>query len=154
MGRTTREPTKLSRRRATEILKTDRTPLDVMLENMNFWWDRARELGGLLEEQLKSENEDIRRAAMRTVGPFLAARDNAQRCAVDAAPYVHPKFSSIAFRANTGEEMTVTMTLAPAKGEDEDRSYREEIVKATVEAYSDEPGEDGAEQQQQERDAA
>jgi hypothetical protein len=43
----------------------------------------------------KLKNEDDRREAMNLVRTLLSARENAQRCAVDCAPYVHAKLQAI-----------------------------------------------------------
>ena len=41
------------------------------------------------------KNEDDRREAMSLARMFLSARENAQRCAVDCAPYVHAKLQAV-----------------------------------------------------------
>jgi hypothetical protein len=41
------------------------------------------------------KNEDDRREAMSMARTFLSARENAQRCAVDCAPYVHAKLQAV-----------------------------------------------------------
>jgi hypothetical protein len=43
----------------------------------------------------KIKNEDDRREAMSLARIFLSARENAQRCAVDCAPYVHAKLQAV-----------------------------------------------------------
>ena len=43
----------------------------------------------------KIKNEDDRREAMSLARMFLSARENAQRCAVDCAPYVHAKLQAV-----------------------------------------------------------
>ena len=57
-----------------------RSPLDVMLENMTYWYELATKDG---------EDADLARNA----------RNMAQACARDAAPYVHPKLQAIAMQA-------------------------------------------------------
>ena len=43
----------------------------------------------------KIKNEDDRREAMSLARMFLSARENAQRCAVDCAPYVHARLQAV-----------------------------------------------------------
>jgi hypothetical protein len=43
----------------------------------------------------KIKNQDDRREAMSLARMFLSARENAQRCAVDCAPYVHAKLQAV-----------------------------------------------------------
>jgi hypothetical protein len=43
----------------------------------------------------KIKNEDDRLEAMGLARMFLSARENAQRCAVDCAPYVHAKLQAV-----------------------------------------------------------
>ena len=109
---------KMSKRKANELAAADRTPLDVMVDNMNFWWDKAKDLGTIVEEQVARvqtmENPEEARAALaeisKTATHFLAARENAQKCAVEAAPYVHPRFQSISVSKHT-TKTTITMVM-------------------------------------------
>lgn len=109
---------------AEKALKLGKTPLDVMIDNMNFWREQSETIGEQLKNLIVDEMDPAaRNDAIRTVKLFLAARENAQTCAVDAAPYVHPKFQSIQINKTT-THTEISMTLVPAaKGED--RSYRE-----------------------------
>ena len=43
----------------------------------------------------KIKSEDDRREAMSLVRTLLSARENAQQCAVDCAPYVHAKLQAV-----------------------------------------------------------
>lgn len=104
-GRKPGSPTRMTRRKAEELCDSGRAPLDVMVDNMHFWFDQSRLLGTQLQAltQAVDKNghqiamdEDDRREFMQLAKVFLAARENAQKCAVDAAPYVHPRLQSIA----------------------------------------------------------
>ena len=67
-----------------------------MFDNMLFWSRQSRKLGAKLDAICgKIKNEDERREAMSLARTFLSARENAQRCAVDCAPYVHAKLQAI-----------------------------------------------------------
>jgi len=76
------------------------SPLDVMFDNMLFWHRQSRDLGARLEAiGAKIKNDDDRREAMSLARMFLSARENAQRCAVDSAPYVHARLAGGPSRA-------------------------------------------------------
>jgi hypothetical protein len=108
-GRPALAATKVSRKKADELADSGRSPLDVMMDNMWFWFDRSREMETMLKEQFEElranqgvlsaeELAEDRKRAFGLLATFLAARENAQKCAVDAAPYVHPRLQSIAFK--------------------------------------------------------
>lgn len=114
---------RISRVKANELYRDNRSPLDVMIDNMNFWWDKSKNVGVRLDEAL-DELDQFKQAfsssidemsdeqkkvavsefgkRMEKVGKMasqLAAyRDKAQECAVDAAPFCHPKFASISWQ--------------------------------------------------------
>ena len=67
-----------------------------MFENMLFWHRQSKDLGAKLDAICgKIKNDDDRREAMSLARMFLSARENAQRCAVDCAPYVHAKLQAV-----------------------------------------------------------
>jgi hypothetical protein len=120
--------TKMSRRKAIELALANRTPLDVMVDNMNFWWDKGKDLGEVLEQQLArissiKGKEKVKQALSevnKIATHFLAARENAQRCAVDAAPYVHPRFQSIEFKGQleVSEVEKISKEMTPDKAKE------------------------------------
>ena len=63
------------------------------------WFSGARlvpDLGAKLETICKKiKNDDDRHEAMSVARTLLSARENAQRCAVDCAPYVHAKLQAV-----------------------------------------------------------
>jgi hypothetical protein len=76
--------------------KTTSPPLDIMFSNMLFWHHQSKDLGAKLDAIFsKIKNDDDRREAMSLVRTLLSARENAQRCAVDCAPYVHAKLQAV-----------------------------------------------------------
>jgi hypothetical protein len=86
----------LSRKRAMQLCEDKESPLDVMFDNMLFWHRQSKDLGGKLNAICgKIKNDDDRREAMSLARMFLSARENAQRCAVDGAPYVHAKLQAV-----------------------------------------------------------
>lgn len=97
-GRPKGSANKLTRSLANELVRQGCDGLSGMVENMLFWRDKAAELGDLLEEQLKSESPEIRKEALKTMGPFLAARQCHHECSRDVAPYTNPRLNSIEWR--------------------------------------------------------
>jgi hypothetical protein len=79
-----------------QLCANNESPPDIMFDNMLFWHRQSRKLGAKLEAICrKIKNDDDRREAMRLVRTLLSARENAQRCAVDCAPYVHAKLQAV-----------------------------------------------------------
>ena len=88
-------PNRLSRKRAMQLCADKESPLDVMFDNMLFWHRQSKDLGTKLEAIGAKIKNDDRREAMSLARMFLSARENAQRCAVDCAPYVHAKLQAV-----------------------------------------------------------
>ncbi|MBR1151557.1 hypothetical protein [Bradyrhizobium sp. JYMT SZCCT0428] len=84
---------------ADEALAAGITPLEVMLQNMRFYHSEAETiLADLLKdlaEHSKTPEELI--SAMKELGSF---KEKAQKCAVDAAPFLHPHLSAVSVNAN------------------------------------------------------
>ena len=60
------------------------------------WHRQSKDLGAKLNAiGGKIKNDDDRREAMSLVRTLLSARENAQQCAVDCAPYVHAKLQAV-----------------------------------------------------------
>jgi hypothetical protein len=98
-GRPKSRATVITRRRANEIVDSGESPLDVMWDNMKFWRHQVSELSNRLDALIVNvENEDDRHEAITLLRQLLAARLRAQECAVDMAPYVHPRLQAIAFQ--------------------------------------------------------
>jgi hypothetical protein len=152
---------KLSRRKADELSHKNETPLDVMIDNMNFWRGKATELSDEMQRRMDEISKlDISDAAQRDkfvelmkefnkiATAMLAARAESQKCAVDAAPYVHPRFQSIAIK-HTQTNVLIEMALAPPGGGEItfDAEPPAESEAATIEAVREpesavEPGDD------------
>ena len=116
-----------------QIGEATSVPLAVMLGNMEFWTKQARRLQGDLEDIYESMDSMSEKQKVRAVGKverFLKAMDNSQRCAVEAAPYVHPKLASVTFKPESDEDAEkqrkiIEMTLPKPLTSGEDRSYRD-----------------------------
>jgi hypothetical protein len=88
-GRKQGTPNKASAARQAEIAASGVTPLEVMLANMRFHHQQAEELIGLMSSAESPE------ARIQILGEIVRQRQIAQRCAADAANYVHPKLASV-----------------------------------------------------------
>lgn len=99
--------------KARELAAKNETPLDVMIDNMLYWRKQALRLGTLLDEKheliLLFRNVEATPETMKEfmnllrdyneIGhQLLAARDKSQDCAADAAPYVHPRLTTVAVK--------------------------------------------------------
>jgi hypothetical protein len=88
-GRKQGSPNKATAARQAEVAASGVTPLEVMLANMRFHHQQAEELIGLLSAAESPETK------IQLLGEIVRQRQIAQRCAADAANYVHPKLASI-----------------------------------------------------------
>lgn len=125
---------KVAAARAGELVATRRSPLDVMLRNMWFWDEAAQNMEQRLMTQMQDMeeqgiDEEKIEAMKELLKNNLIARDKAQECAVDAAPYVHAKFQSVVFKDETNkveDKKEIFLELPkPAGDSNDDRSYRE-----------------------------
>lgn len=83
-------------------IQTGKAPLDTMLNNMDYWVEKADELTERTEEVLDALTEapveqqiELLQELNKSMKGMMAARENAQKCAVEAAPYCHPRLASI-----------------------------------------------------------
>lgn len=103
--------TKISEAKASKLYAEEKTPLDVMLNNMWYWWSRAKNSSEAAErffervntpefmEAVKDDQEkflDAIKQGNKLLAQVIAYRDKAQACAVEAAPYCHHRFATIA----------------------------------------------------------
>ena len=100
--------TRALRALADDALKSGRTPLEVMLENMRYFADQAQDHQTQLSEALAKiiannpKASDVKDALeiFRSLG---SARMKAQECAKDSANYVHAKLSSVTMKGDPDE---------------------------------------------------
>lgn len=88
--------TKMLREVAAKALAAGITPAEVMLENMRFFHEKADVLQTAVVTKLGKKKLDSEEA-MALLLEFQelgANRMKAQSCAVDAAPYFHPRLSA------------------------------------------------------------
>jgi hypothetical protein len=129
-GRRPGSATRLTRKLANDLIRQGYAPLEVMISNMLFWHKRSESIARRIE-LLSSENVEGSDQAKdekydELVRDYVTARENAQKCAVEAAPYCHPRLQSVALRPDGDTVLEVTMDLAPLR-EGEDRSYRHKL---------------------------
>jgi hypothetical protein len=108
--------------RANEISASGKSPLDIMSANMLYWYDRAVALSEQVRELLAAEQDASPAAADVVFKEMMIARENAQRCATDAAPFVHPRLQAIATQSLPSNETTIVKTII--NNDQNDRSYR------------------------------
>ena len=84
--------TKAMRDITNEAILDGITPVEVMLENMRFYHEKADVLLTAIVAGVKGNKKSMELlAALKELGSF---KDKAQTCAVDAAPYCHPRLSA------------------------------------------------------------
>jgi hypothetical protein len=116
---------KITEYKARELAAKNKTPLDVMIKNMHWWESRSEELTQLVEEKVKKvsaaeadkELAEALKEFNRAQDSMTKARDKSQSCAVDAAPYVHPRHASISVR-QTNTIVNVKVNMLPPSGRD------------------------------------
>jgi hypothetical protein len=125
-----------SRAVAKRVMKdSNLSPIEVMFANMIFWHRTSEHLAGKFNDLMASAKQASADGALEILDKcnglmeqFLQARENAQKCAVDAAPYCHPRLQAVKFEgADKDEIMEITMALAKPEAEEdgEHRTYRD-----------------------------
>lgn len=87
-------------------------PIDVMAENMRFWYDASVGLTKKITDVLSMpdvgrafiEDHELLRELNTNLKNMLFARAQSQECAVDMAPYRHPRLANIEVHAGFGED--------------------------------------------------
>jgi hypothetical protein len=135
-GRVPSKSTELTRARAHEIASSDQAPLKIMLDNMMFWHRQSQSLEQqiqvVLEDISVGASEELLDKAKDLLKGFLSARANAQSCAVDAAPYVHPKLQSVTIKPSTAEVIEVETQVASSGDRNEQVEYRKDYDASNV----------------------
>lgn len=109
--------TKAIRAIADQAIAEGVHPLHVMLENMRFYYEKAVVLQTAILKDIGKKPPLELLEALKELGSF---RNLAQSCAVDAAPYVHPRLSA------TSADVNVNI-----KVEEADAAFRE--IEGTLE---------------------
>lgn len=144
---TVKPPGKKTRLTADRLARTKDTPLDVMIENMLFWRNQAHNLHAILQEKIEmlhppagapdpqQAESDLQKivAQIEEVGKhFLAARENSQKCAVDAAPYVNARIAPTKLEGST----SAAARLISSADDDQDAmaAYLDSLKIVSIEA--------------------
>lgn len=122
-GRKAGALTKKTRDIAERALATGMAPLDVMLGNMRHFQQVAIDAEAVLA-QMSAENlpgspesaEDKFKALLAEVKKAAGFRQMAHDCARDAAPYVHPRLTSVAHTGPEGEGPVLFKTIYETAG--------------------------------------
>lgn len=122
-GRKAGALTKKTRDIAERALATGMAPLDVMLGNMRHFQQVAIDAEAVLA-QMSAENlpgnpesaEDQFKALLAEVKKAAGFRQMAHDCARDAAPYVHPRLTSVAHTGPEGEGPVLFKTIYETAG--------------------------------------
>jgi hypothetical protein len=99
------------------------SPLGVLLENMRRWHDRALNLEAQVQQLIDTGGDEQTLEQARAL--LVAAHERAVKYAVAAAPYCHPRVSSVAPAVEDDRpipEITSDMTL-----EQKQRAYAEQL---------------------------
>ncbi len=112
IGRPPSVLTKTSRDDAVAATKTvNLTPIQVMAENMRFWYDAALGLTDQIKDALQESQDSgvpLDKETIELLGnnikKMLFARERAQDCAEGMAPYRHPRLANIEVHAGFGDE--------------------------------------------------
>lgn len=120
-GRPPGAVTVLTRELANEIVASGFTPIHVMHDNMRFFFEKGERLTTRLEHMLAQTREDQVVNAERfhemiaLLHKINTARQLAEQCAVDLAPYVHPRLSSIALQNGLTDPITIEYSEVEAR---------------------------------------
>jgi hypothetical protein len=90
-GRRRGTPNKATAARQAAIAASGKTPLEIMIENARWAYDKALKLTALLSGPDAPQGEE----ASALMQDILKFRDAAQRYASAAAPYVHPRLGAL-----------------------------------------------------------
>ena len=114
-----------TRRRTLQVCREwNISPLDVMLDNMQHWRARSANLEIQLQQLIDSGADEQTIEQMRK--SLLAAREQAQKCAVDAAPFLHPRLKGVATDSvQTEAKATFAEITGGMSDEEASRTYAE-----------------------------
>jgi hypothetical protein len=94
-------------------MKPGETPKDIMHDNMMFWHERVGFLTERIEQLLKAAEKQAQldpsliRALAQLSREMLAARQSAESCAVDLAPYVHARIAAFHLTSDEGSQVVI-----------------------------------------------
>jgi hypothetical protein len=121
-GRCKGTPNKATTERQAQVAASGKTPLEVMLDNMRRAYNEAHRLMAVLCGPDAPQGEEAQ-ALMEEMWKF---RDAAQRYAVAAAPYVHPRLAAVSHqhRGADGSIVRPILVIEGYPAADLDRSLK------------------------------
>ena len=129
--------TKMLREIAAKALADGVTPAEVMLDNMRFFHEKADVLQTAVVTKLQSKKLNSEEA-MELLTEFKELGENrmrAQSCAVDAAPYFHPRLSATQLSGEvTVKHEEAQQAFKTIEGALNSAVYGEEVVKPKAKA--------------------
>lgn len=143
-GGSASQSTMHARAQAHQIATSEKAPLRVMLDNMMFWHNQSAALAdeiqiGIDAMKAGTADEELLKVTDKLLSKFIAARQNAQSCAVDAAPYVHPKLQSVTIKPSQSRIIDVETIIQSSTSivnghevETDDPDYRKNYNVAAV----------------------
>lgn len=105
-----------------ETIKAGVLPIEVMLQNMRWYHEKAEDL--LMEILAAQKKKQLSEAHILALAKVYDFRDRAQKCAADAAPFVHPRLSAIAVSGEVTQRHELPPGLELAKAME---LYRESL---------------------------
>jgi len=86
-----------------------KSPIEVMIDNMVYFTEKGEETVRKFEDEILPRAQQIGDAALirevnMTINRLWDWREKAQNCAVDAAPYIHPRLANVQFREQSSED--------------------------------------------------
>jgi hypothetical protein len=92
------------------VAEGHRTPLEVMLTNMEYYDVKVAELYAKTGLWLKPPKDDAERAErLKLLRTISGARNASQACAVDAAPFMHQKLNSLDLGKGDGRPFVIQL---------------------------------------------
>lgn len=117
---------------ARRALKDGISPIEVMLNNMRFWVEKT----GAFEEKIMDilTNQELsiedRKDLIKVLAQFVNARQSAQSCAVDAAPYCHQKLATLTVKPE-GNTRNIKDITDQSSAKDAQDAWMAELARPT-----------------------
>lgn len=105
--------TKFIRAVSDNAIRAGVTPLEVMLDNMRWYYQKA---GDLLQEILDArKKKQLSEDHIIALAKVYQYREHSQKCAADAAPFVHARLSAVSVTGEVTQRHTLPDGLELAK---------------------------------------
>jgi len=121
-----------AKERIQHALMNKVSPLEVLLEQMHWYRERAEELTTEISKlAVKVEDPDSVRSFLKAVQDMGQFRQQARMCASEAAPYVHARLANIEYKDITPKAHTPPTPLMSPK--EAMKAYRDSLDAIPVE---------------------